>query len=480
MTLAHTPPRIVIAEVTAGGGVIGIAPCPGQASSHSADFLAADLDRVAEWNAAFVLTLISTAGLTAAGVMSLGAEVQRRHMVWSQLPIDDFGVPDAAFESAWPRQSAVIRSLLARGNRVLIHCKHGLGRSGMIAARLLIELGVAPASVVARVRTARPGAIETAAQAQWAVAGRPMPLPLPDRSQGGARDRAVGALLGLAIGDALGTTLEFEAKPTYAVLQDIVGCGPFDLRAGEWTDDTSMALALADSLLHDPALDPHDLMGRFVSWKRDGNYSCTGACFDIGNATRASLEQFMRDGNPIAGSVAADASGNGALMRLAPVAIRHWRHRDALQRVAVLQTRTTHGAPATVAASLALGGMLAQAIGGEPLPSILASPDAAIEGGWKNLPRAAVEGSGHVTRSLQAAIWAVSRSTDFRSAVLLAANLGDDADTTAAIAGQLAGATYGATGIPGAWLAGLAWRDRLETAATDLFTASLSADPAGA
>ena len=252
----------------------------------------------------------------------------------------------------------------------------------------------------------------------------------------------------------------------------MVGGGPHGLRRGEWTDDTAMALALADSLRHDPKLDPADLMRRFVDWYSRGTYSCTGACFDIGNATRASLDRFSRTGDPLAGDTAVRASGNGALMRLSPVAIRHWRDRPEMLRVAAVQTRTTHGSPATRAASASLAGMLALAIGGAATEDVLASPDAQVEGGWRGLPRAAIEGSGYVARSLQAAVWAVARTTEFRSAILLAANLGDDSDTTAAVTGQLAGAIYGASGIPAEWLAALAWRERLETAAAGLFEAS--------
>ena len=159
-------------------------------------------------------------------------------------------------------------------------------------------------------------------------------------------------------------------------------------------------------------------------------------------------------------------------MRLAPVALRHWRDREALLRVADLQTRTTHGSPATLAASGIFAALLADAIAGLPLPELLASQAAdRIEGGWRGLHRDAVFGTGWVVQSLQAAVWAVSRTTDFRSAVLLAANLGDDADTTAAIAGQLAGAVYGMTGIPDDWLAVVAWRERLEITAERLFNA---------
>lgn len=291
-----------------------------------------------------------------------------------------------------------------------------------------------------------------------------------DCTHAAARDRALGALIGLAAGDAVGTTLEFTAKPRFAVLDDLVGKGPFDLKRSQWTDDTAMALALAGSLREHPDLDAQDLMNRFIAWREAGAYSCTGVCFDIGLATSAALNRFQRTGEPLAGSIDPRQSGNGALMRLSPVAVRHWPDAARHQAVAVLQTRTTHGSPATITASETFVDLLSGLIAGASLPEILAWPAAAaIEGGWRGLHRDAIRGSGYVVHALQAAVWAVARTTSFRSAVLLAANLGEDADTTAAIAGQLAGALYGLSGIPEDWLAALAWRERIEDVAADLF-----------
>ena len=483
-TSANNP--LQIAELSVGDGLVGMTFAPGKqqddglTGGHARD-LAMDLDRIAGWNAAIVVALLEAEELDALGIAGLGAEVRRRHMAWRHCPIRDYQVPDAAFEAAWLERSAQWRSLLACGGRVLIHCKGGLGRAGMIAARLLLEGGMAPMKAIAAVRAVRPAAIETTAQERWVAAGRAERLPVSDTGYDATRDRALGALLGLAVGDAVGAALEFSPKPRFAVLDDMVGCGPHKLRRGEWTDDTAMALALADSLLHDPGLDAVDLMRRFVDWHGHGSYSCTGDCFDIGITTQAALVRFCRDGDPLAGSTADQASGNGALMRLSPVAIRHWKHRAEMLRVAALQTRTTHGSPATLEASRRLAGMLAQAIGGASLPEVLAGADLDIKGGWRGLGRDAIEGSGYVVRSLQAAVWSVARSTDFRSAVLVAANLGEDADTTAAIAGQLAGAIYGASGISAEWIEALAWRDRLEDTATRLFEAGWpeQADTAG-
>ena len=470
------PLRIATVPFGTGDGLIGITFAPGKQqpggmTAHHRRDLHADLDVIAAWNAAAVVTLVETHELDVLGIPVIGAEVWRRHMEWHGWPIGDYQVPDAGFMAAWPARSAALRGLLARGGRVLVHCKGGLGRAGSVAARLLVEDGMPAGDAIAAVRAARPGAVETAAQEAWVSDGHPVPLPLPGRDRVAARDRALGALLGLAVGDALGAAIEFESKPRFALLDDMVAGGPHRLQRGQWTDDTAMALALADSLVADPGLDANDLMGRFLDWFDNGAYSCTGTCFDIGIQTREALERYRRRGEALAGSTEAAASGNGALMRLAPVAIRHWRDRAEMARVAAMQTRTTHGSPATLAASAAFGMMLADAITGVNLTTLLSSPAAAIDGGWRGLHRDVIEGSGYVVRSLQAAVWAVSRSTDFRSAVLLAANLGQDADTTAAIAGQLAGAVFGASGIPAAWLDALAWRERLASTGEQLFKA---------
>ncbi len=477
LTSTNNPLQIAEVPMSTGGGMIGITFAPGKkqpdsVSGHHDRDLRIDLDRIAAWNAAAVVTLMEQHELEKVAIATIGAEVRRRHMEWHHWPIVDVDVPDAAFEAAWPARSAKLRTVLACGGRVLIHCRGGIGRSGMLAARLLVESGVPAADAMAEVRAVRRGAVETRAQERWVEAGRPTPLPQPPTSPAALRDRAVGAMIGLAVGDAVGAAIEFQPKPRFAILDDMRDGGPHHLKRGQWTDDTAMALALADSLLHDSALDPNDLMTRFQDWYEQGTYSCTGSCFDIGNTTRSALMRFKRNGEPLAGSASPSASGNGALMRLAPVAVRHWSNHAQMLRVADLQTRTTHGSPATLAASATFASMLADAIAGQGLADILAGDAASqIDGGWRGLHRDRIQGSGYVAKSLQAAVWAVSRTTDFRSAILLAANLGDDADTTAAIAGQLAGAVYGLSGIPGDWRDVLAWRDRLEHSAAALFDA---------
>ncbi|WP_200887436.1 ADP-ribosylglycohydrolase family protein [Sphingomonas sp. ERG5] len=302
-------------------------------------------------------------------------------------------------------------------------------------------------------------------------------LPTPSNA---ARDRAIGALLGLAVGDALGTTLEFSARDSLPPLVDMVGGGPFHLAPGQWTDDTAMALALGHSLVGMDELDPGDCMARFVNWYRRGMYSCTGTCFDIGLTTQAALQNFEKNGEPFAGSTSHESAGNGSLMRLSPVAI--WgvrRDEAAILKVARAQSRLTHGAAECLVACESFALLTARAIRGaapEELfapPLVTTPPSRRIEdilgGSWRGKPRHAIRSSGYVVDSLEAALWCVHETTSFEDAVLLAANLGDDADTVAAITGQLAGAIYGASAIPAHWRDRLAWREEIEDLALKLY-----------
>jgi ADP-ribosyl-[dinitrogen reductase] hydrolase len=291
-------------------------------------------------------------------------------------------------------------------------------------------------------------------------------------------DRARGALLELAVGDALGTTLEFSQRDLYPHHTEMTGGGPFRLEPGQWTDDTSMALALADSLIAHPELDAHDLMNRFVAWWREGTYSCTGACFDIGLTTREALARYLKTGAPFAGSNDPRAAGNGSLMRLAPAAIHALHNPKMAQHFAIEQSRTTHAAPQAVEACAVFAEFLVGAMQGVPKEELLQPRtwhgDQAIAvvaaGGWRGRPRATVRSSGYVVHTLEAALWAVDQTASFDEALVLAVNLGDDADSVGAVTGQLAGALYGMSAIPERWLAPLAWRERLVGAADALLT----------
>lgn len=298
----------------------------------------------------------------------------------------------------------------------------------------------------------------------------------PETTKRAITDRAIGTLLGLAIGDAVGTTLEFKPRDSYPPLTDMIGGGPFRLKSGEWTDDTAMALALADSLAKHPNLDESDLMERFVKWYKTGAYSCTGSCFDIGMTTREALNRWVKTGDPIAGSTHPRSAGNGSLMRLAPVVIRHWRDRSLLRDIAARQSRTTHAAPEAVDACVGFAEVLADAIEGAKPSEVLRNRPGLytgaigpiMAGSWRDKRRTDIQSSGYVAHSLEASLWCVGTTGTFKDAILLAANLGVDADTTAAIAGQLAGALYGCQGLPQDWVGRLAWGRRIREMAEQL------------
>lgn len=289
-------------------------------------------------------------------------------------------------------------------------------------------------------------------------------------------------MLGLAAGDAVGTTLEFKPRGSFEPLTDMVGGGPFDLESGQWTDDTSMALCLAESLIRCDAFDPRDQMNRYANWYQHGYWSSTGTCFDIGVATRGAIHTYLVTGEPLAGNTDPDSAGNGSIMRLAPVVLR-FAGLPELQAMAVLSSRTTHGAGECLDACRLLAVALERALAGCDKSKVLDL--AAIEvssqrlrdiaaGGYRSAQRGQVRGTGYVVDSLEAALWCFHQHDTFAGAVLEAANLGDDADTTAAVVGQLAGAFYGVAGIPAAWLARVHRGDEIAALADGLLQRNLA------
>jgi ADP-ribosyl-[dinitrogen reductase] hydrolase len=280
------------------------------------------------------------------------------------------------------------------------------------------------------------------------------------------QNRFRGCLLGLASGDAVGTTVEFKRRGTFPLVTDMVGGGPFQLERGEWTDDTSMALCIAASLTELTYFDATDIMDRFCRWKDSGYLSSNGHCFDIGNTVRDALRRYQRSGAPFSGSTDVYSAGNGCLMRLAPIPMFFHADRAAVIEHAALSSRTTHGAEECIAASQLFAAMLHQALLGADKETILSghglddiesrSVCAIAQRAYQTKSVDQIRGSGYVVESLEAALWCFDTTDSFEAAILLAANLGDDADTTAAICGQIAGAFYGESGIPPHWLCHLA------------------------
>jgi ADP-ribosylglycohydrolase len=281
-------------------------------------------------------------------------------------------------------------------------------------------------------------------------------------------DRSRGALLGLALGDTLGVPLEFSRRDVRTV-SGIEGGGPFKLKPGDWTDDTSMACCLAYSLITCKGFDAAHQMARYCDWYQYGAYSSTGECFDIGNATRTALETFLRTGEAMAGSAAASAAGNGSLMRLAPIPVFYFDSFEQAVHYAGLSSQTTHKAIEAVDACRYYAALIHGALHGvgkaqlldglySPVPGywqahpLTPSIHAVAMGSYQHKTRDQISSSGYVLHTLEAALWAFYHHDNFRDGVLAAVNLADDSDTVGAVYGQLAGAYYGEAGLPIEWL----------------------------
>jgi ADP-ribosyl-[dinitrogen reductase] hydrolase len=401
---------------------------------------------------------------------------------YERFPIRDVSVPEEPKTVA--EIIAAIDRAMAEGGITYVHCWGGIGRTGLAVACWLQERGQTPDEALADLADKwrscaksqwKPSSPETPEQVRWV---KEWPLHRSRLHLLTTRDRYRGALLGLAAGDALGTTLEFKPPGTFAPLTDMIGGGPFHLKPGEWTDDTSMALCLAESLIEKRDFDAKDQMDRYCNWHEENYLSSTGRCFDIGSTVAGALASYRRTGNPFAGSEATDTAGNGSLMRLAPIPLFFAANPKEAIHYASESSRTTHGTKAAVDACRYFAGLLVGAIRGKPKSELLSpyfnptdepgfwndnSLDPKIAaiaaGSFKSKHPPEIRGTGYVVESLEAALWAFDRSNSFREGALLAVNLGDDADTTGAIYGQIAGAFYGYEQIPPEWRAKLTMRE---------------------
>ena len=294
-------------------------------------------------------------------------------------------------------------------------------------------------------------------------------------------DKFRGCLLGLAVGDAIGTTVEFKLRGDFEPVMDMVGGGPFGLEPGEWTDDTSMALCLATSLLEKGGFDPVDQINRYCNWMDYGYLSSNGRCFDIGMTVREALFLYQATGDPISGSVDPMSAGNGSIMRLAPVPLFYFPDRELAVRYAAESSRITHGAAECLDACRLLANLICRALVATGKDETLDVGDAGFlatesikavaSGRYKEKTEPQIRGSGYVVHSLEAALWCFATTESYQEAVLKAVNLGDDADTTGAVCGQIAGSFYGESAIPGHWLERLVMRDEIGDLADRLLEA---------
>jgi ADP-ribosyl-[dinitrogen reductase] hydrolase len=309
------------------------------------------------------------------------------------------------------------------------------------------------------------------------------------------KDRFLGCLVGLAVGDAYGTTFEFRnrSRMPNELPDDIVGGGPFDMNPGEWTDDTSMALCLAESLVEN-GWAPHDQMYRYTKWWQEGYNSVKGECFDIGGATRRALSWYnMNEGRQYVQDT--QAVGNGVLMRLAPLPMFYYGNISEVLSKASFESIMTHPSSQSIQCSMLFGAMINKALSGEKDKMKILNFDSLMdenskqmykeicdkyncnENGriesikkveYKDYSLEKLSGDGYCVYTLEAALWAFLTTDNFKDGLKKVVSLGDDTDTTGVVYGQLAGAYYGINNIP--WVDKIAWIDKIKNLASDLYS----------
>ena len=295
--------------------------------------------------------------------------------------------------------------------------------------------------------------------------------------------------MGLVVGDAVGTTNEFQPAGSFEPITDMVGGGVFGLEPGQWTDDTSMALCLADSLLAQGRYDSFDVMERYDRWYKEGYRSSTGTCFDIGNQVTRSLWDFREQQRVPTSAERTTSAGNGAIMRLAPVVIAGFESRDPREVVetARLSARETHFSVEAEAATEVFAALLVGALLGwspqqlmdvswastgaafDEMAARAISPDPQVRASWE------AETSGYIVNGLRLTVHGLLDFPSFNDATLAIANMGGDSDTNAAIYGQLGGAFYGIEGIPASWRERVHLGEEIDQLARDLVDLRLEA-----
>ncbi|MGH8319913.1 MAG: ADP-ribosylglycohydrolase family protein [Steroidobacteraceae bacterium] len=420
------------------------------------------------------------------------------HVEYLRKPIRDHSLPEK--REHMMEILDCLHDALQSGRPAYVHCRAGIGRTGMVIGCLLVERGLTGEQALDELARLWqqcerskfwPSVPETEAQTeyvrQWPPRkldfsltapiapplGAPMPVagsvalgrdpllnPATLAAARNLRERFLGALLGLAAGDAVAAATQYRRPRTFTPVGDLLGGGPFALPRGGWSDDTAMALCLADSLLATDGFDARDQVERYQRWQREGYLSATGQCLGITASTARALAMSQWRRQPFSGSHAPNQLDPEPLARVAPVVMFFFASEEEAVQLASDAARTTCQAPAVLAACRDLARALFLALCGQPKARILAETSAAAA------PSAA--GKGTVIEVLAVALEAFAATDSFRDAVLHAANQGGNSDVAAAACGQLAGALYGANAIPAPWRDCLLQRSLIETYADRL------------
>jgi ADP-ribosyl-[dinitrogen reductase] hydrolase len=294
----------------------------------------------------------------------------------------------------------------------------------------------------------------------------------------GRRSRSIGAFVGLAIGDALGAPIQFKRRDTYEHVSGYTAGGTYQLEPGYWTDDTSMALCLAETLLSKGNYDPVDFGDRLVRWVDEGYNSSLPKCFDIGQTTLRAIGAYRRHGHDDCGITGEWAGGNGSIMRLAPVPIFYQEFSEFAEQVSVTQGILTHNHEVPNDGCRLLSKIIIEGIRTGDKHAALSSVETLQVADkilhvknreYEEKDRNRIKSDGYVVSTLEAAMWSVWKTDNFKDALLLAVNLGDDADTVGAVAGQIAGAIYGIEEIPKEWVSDLTQSPRILEYSQKLF-----------
>jgi ADP-ribosylglycohydrolase len=393
-------------------------------------------------------------------------------------PITDHGVPRDAVQMA--EILADLREALKEQQVVYLHCRAGIGRTGTVVGCLLAEEGFKGSLALAELnrlwqQSARaaqwPTVPETAEQADYVGQWEPSADPLLDpRALAVARvlrGRFLGLMLGLALGDAVAAATQFRRPGRFSPVGDLLGGGPFDLPRGGWSDDTAMALCLAESLLAREGSDARDQVQRYRRWQRDGHLSATGQCLGITASTVRALARAQWRTQGFAGAHDPQAQDPEVLARIAPAALYFFAGGpEPIEQAAVEAARVTCQAPAALEACRSFARALHAALSGRDRAAILACLPAS------GVPETG-EGGATTAQALAAVTDAFGRTLNFRDAVLAATNLGGNSDVVAAATGALAGAHYTASAIPGLWRNSLMKQAMIEGVADELLTHAL-------
>ena len=385
------------------------------------------------------------------------------------------------------------------GRRIYMHCRAGIGRTSLAVACHLIEHGLSANAALIRLNElwrdnershTWPDVPETDEQRDYILAWSPQadPMQAPDVLDAARtlRERFQGALVGLAVGDALAAHTQFRKPGSFVAVGDLLGGGPFDLPRGAWTDDTAMAMLLAESLLEREGFDAHDQVQRYARWQREGYGSATGQCVGISASVARALATAQYKRQPFSGSHDPKQLDKDPLSRIAPAVMYFFADAPVAVEKATEAARLTAQAPMVLECVRLLAAMVHLALSGRDKPTVLRPPRelwitpntrpevlAIYDQSYARRTPPEITGGGGILQALEAALWAFHGSETFREGALLAANLGHDSDVVAAAYGQLAGAYHGVSAIPGIWRNSLIKQEVVIDSADRLLTHAL-------